>query len=433
MDMKYLRPTLISIAAIAFISVALITVSMETKEQPVQIKITAYESPNKTEQQSQQPVQSQSESTSVIRSHVFIKDGDTLGTILAAWNIPYSVVQKVLEADLTSLKLDTIKSGDRLEIVLDSESRQLLKLIYHESLVETATYTQSDDGSFIYDFSEEPGTWKERLYSGEVHGSFSNSAYQLGLTPTQIANITRVLKDKVNFGRDFRAGDSFNVLVKQQYLGNYQTGNTEMQGISINLKGREIAAFLAEDGRFYDREGNSLEQAFNRYPVNQRFRRITSRFNPQRLHPVTGRISPHNGTDFGTPTGTPVFSTGEGKVIAVRNHPYAGRYVVIEHNSIYKTRYLHLSKVLVKQGQHVERGQKIALSGATGRITGPHLHFEVLVRNHAVNAMTVNIPMASSIPKKEKASFVANVNRFDKLVSNQQTASESKTKSEKDV
>jgi murein DD-endopeptidase MepM/ murein hydrolase activator NlpD len=226
------------------------------------------------------------------------------------------------------------------------------------------------------------------------------------------------LRDKINFAKDFRAGDTFNILVNEQYLRNHLTGNTEVQGISITIRGKEVAAFLAEDGRFYDREGNSLEQAFDRYPVAKPYRRITSPFNPRRIHPVTGRISPHNGTDFATPVGTPVHSTGDGKVIAVRNHPYAGKYLVIEHNSVYKTRYLHLQRILVKRGDHVKRGQKVALSGATGRLTGPHLHFEVLVRNRAVDPITANLPMATSIPAEDKPAFIARISEFDQLVGN---------------
>ncbi|MDG2898550.1 peptidoglycan DD-metalloendopeptidase family protein, partial [Vibrio parahaemolyticus] len=178
----------------------------------------------------------------------------------------------------------------------------------------------------------------------------------------------------------------------------------------------EVAAFLAEDGRFYDRAGNSLERAFNRYPVDRAYRRITSGFNPKRKHPVTGRVTPHNGTDFATPIGAPVYSTGDGKVIAVRKHPYAGNYLVIEHNSVYKTRYLHLNKILVKKGQVIKRGQKIALSGNTGRSTGPHLHFEVLVRNRPVDAMKADLPIAKSLPNIQKPSFLARVSEFDYLV-----------------
>jgi len=318
--------------------------------------------------------------------------------------------------------LDTIKPGDHLELLLDGDSKQLVELIFHESLVEQAVFTKNNDGSFDYQFHEVPGEWKEKLYAGTVHGSFSTSAYKAGLTTAQIANITRTLRDKINFARELRAGDSFNVLVKEQYTDNHLTGKTEVQGISINLRNREVAAFLAPDGRFYDRAGNSLEQAFDRYPVARQFRRITSSFNPYRKHPVTGRISPHNGTDFATPVGAPVYSTGDGRVVAIRNHPYAGKYLVIEHNSVYKTRYLHLSRFLVKKGQQVKRGQKIALSGATGRITGPHLHFEVLVRGRAVNAMKANLPMASSILPQNKKEFLARIASFDGLITDQKSS-----------
>ena len=235
----------------------------------------------------------------------------------------------------------------------------------------------------------------------------------------------------MNFARELRAGDSFHVLVRRQYVDDHLTGNTEVQGIAIKMRGKDVEAFLAEDGRFYDRDGNSLEQAFNRYPVDKQFRRITSPFNPYRKHPVTGRISPHNGTDFATPVGSPVYSTGDGKVIAIRNHPYAGKYLVIEHNSVYKTRYLHLSRFLVKKGDHVKRGQKIALSGATGRLTGPHLHFEVLVRNRAVDSMKVDLPLASSIPSKDKPAFLARISQFDDMVTKEQNASNVDAKEEK--
>ncbi len=304
-------------------------------------------------------------------------------------------------------------------------------MIFHESLVERAIYTQNSDGTFAYDFVEEPGEWREEMHSGTINGSFSSSAHRLGLTTTQIANITRVLRDKVNFARELRAGDSFHVLVRRQYVDDHLTGNTEVQGIAIKMRGKDVEAFLAEDGRFYDRDGNSLEQAFNRYPVDKQFRRITSPFNPYRKHPVTGRISPHNGTDFATPVGSPVYSTGDGKVIAIRNHPYAGKYLVIEHNSVYKTRYLHLSRFLVKKGDHVKRGQKIALSGATGRLTGPHLHFEVLVRNRAVDSMKVDLPLASSIPSKDKPAFLARISQFDDMVATEQNASNVDAKEEK--
>ncbi|MCG9682102.1 peptidoglycan DD-metalloendopeptidase family protein [Vibrio sp. Isolate23] len=359
-----------------------------------------------------------------MKEHYIVKVGDTLSSIFSEWELPYHTLQEVLEADLTSLKLDTIKPGDHLEFVIDRDKRKLLSLIFHESLVEQAIYEQDSSGQFTYRFDEQPSQWRSTLYSGEINGSFSIAAHQLGLTTTQIANITRILRDKVNFTRDLRTGDSFNILVNEQFLDKHKTGNAEIEGIALSLRGREVAAFLAEDGRFYDREGNSLEQAFDRFPIARAYRRITSPFNPKRKHPVTGRVSPHNGTDFATPVGTPIYSTGDGKVIAIRNHPYAGKYLVIEHNSVYKTRYLHLSRFLVKKGQQVKRGQKIALSGATGRLTGPHLHFEVLVRNRAVDPMKANLPLATSIPKSLSKAFAGKVASFDEKVAARQNSTE---------
>jgi len=416
--MKFLRSGLIIIAISAFSLATLLSFHSEPVQE-VSIKITPYQDSQSSDVAK---VHSQSGSNSLVKVHYFVNVGDTLSNIFSSWKLPYGTVQKVMEADLESLKLDTIKPGDHLELLLDGDSKQLVELIFHESLVEQAVFTKNNDGSFDYQFHEVPGEWKEKLYAGTVHGSFSTSAYKAGLTTAQIANITRTLRDKINFARELRAGDSFNVSVKEQYTDNHLTGKTEVQGISINLRNREVAAFLASDGRFYDRAGNSLEQAFDRYPVARQFRRITSSFNPYRKHPVTGRISPHNGTDFATPVGAPVYSTGDGRVVAIRNHPYAGKYLVIEHNSVYKTRYLHLSRFLVKKGQQVKRGQKIALSGATGRITGPHLHFEVLVRGRAVNAMKANLPMASSILPQNKKEFLARIASFDGLITDQKSS-----------
>ncbi|TVU61169.1 peptidoglycan DD-metalloendopeptidase family protein [Vibrio atlanticus] len=415
--MKFLRIGLIIVAISALSLSAFLSFQSESTEE-ISIQITPYQGPQTPDKGNINP---KSNSSSLVKVHYFVKVGDTLSNVFSSWNLPYGTVQKVLEADLESLKLDTIKPGDHLELLLDSESKQLVELIYHESLVEQAVYTENDDGSFRYQFIETPGEWKEKLYEGTVKGSFSISAHRAGLTTFQIANITRTLKDKINFSKELRAGDSFNVLVNEQYTDDHLTGKTEIQGISIKLRGREVAAFLAPDGRFYDRKGNSLEQAFNRYPIDSQFRRITSPFNPYRKHPVTGRISPHNGTDFATPVGSPVYSTGDGRVVAIRNHPYAGKYLVIEHNSVYKTRYLHLSRFLVKKGQQIKRGQKIALSGATGRLTGPHLHFEVLVRGRAVDAMKANLPMASSILPENKKEFLARIASFDGLIADQQS------------
>ncbi|MGL6260124.1 peptidoglycan DD-metalloendopeptidase family protein [Vibrio sp. WXL210] len=334
-----------------------------------------------------------------------IQKGDNLSTIFNKLGFGYQEMMRVQETDVNFLSLDTLRPGNTLRF-WSEEQHRLSKMMLEFSPVDKVVYTKLDDGSFDYERIEEPGEWQNRAYIGEIHGSFSQSVNGAGMGNTEIENVVGLLKDKLNFSRDLRAGDRFEIVQSRQYYQGELTGNSEVQAIRIFNRGREITAYLHSDGQYYDKDGESLQRAFRRKPMDGNYR-LSSHFNPNRKHPVTGRVSPHNGTDWATPTGTPIVSTGDGVVAMTRNHPYAGKYVVIQHGTTYKTRYLHLSKILVKQGQAVKRGQRIGLAGATGRVTGPHIHYELIVRGRAVNPVTADIPMATSVPKNEMAKFTA--------------------------
>ncbi|KGY10431.1 peptidase M23 [Vibrio sinaloensis] len=333
-----------------------------------------------------------------------VQPGDNLSTIFDQLGFGYSQLMNVMATDLNYLALDTLKPGNVLRFWKGEHDSILEKMELEFSLVESAVYTRLDDGSYSFEDVKIPGQWGSFALVGDIKGSFSQSAYSLGLSSNEINQVVSLLKEKINFSRDLRAGDKFEVVQSKQFVDGVFTGNRELQAVKIVNRGRELTAYLHTDGQYYDKNGESLQRAFQRKPVNGGYR-LSSHFNPHRKHPVTGRVSPHNGTDWATPTGTPIVSTGDGVVIMTRKHPYAGNYVVIQHGSRYKTRYLHLSKILVRKGQKVSRGQRIGLSGATGRVTGPHIHYELLDRGRAVNAMKANIPMASSVPKKEMAAF----------------------------
>lgn len=349
-----------------------------------------------------------------------IQSGDNLSSIFDQLGFSYRELMKVMETDLNYLALDTLRPGDTLRFWTGSSKNVLAKMELEFSLVERAVYSRLDDGSFEYNDVVLPSHWKEMALVGEIHGSFSQSANKMGLGSAEIDQIVSLLKDKVNFVRDLHAGDRFEVVQSRQYVNERLTGNREIQAIKIYSRDNEISAYLYKDGQYYDKDGNSLQRAFQRYPTPSRWR-LSSGFDPKRLHPVTGRIAPHNGTDFATPVGTPVVSTGDGVVVMTRSHPYAGNYVVIKHDSTYNTRYLHLSKILVRKGQKVSRGQRIGLSGKSGRVTGPHLHYELIKRGRPVNAMTANIPMATSVPKKEMSLFAARRDELDEMLIEQQS------------
>ncbi|WP_105901768.1 peptidoglycan DD-metalloendopeptidase family protein [Vibrio gangliei] len=333
-----------------------------------------------------------------------IQDGDNLSSIFVRLGVPYSDMLSVMDTDQNHLTLDTLTPGDTLKIWMDEDRQHLTKLEVEFTLANKVVFTRNDDESYSFNEINLPGEWKSYPLFGEIHGSFSTSVYQHGISGAETEQITQLLKDKLNFVRDLRAGDKFEILQKRQFIDGVATGNREIDAIRIYNRGRVISAYLHSDGQYYDRNGDSLQRAFLRWPTKQHYR-ISSPFDANRLHPVTHRHAPHNGADIACPTGTDVLATGDGIVTLTTNHPYAGKYVVVRHSSTYTTRYLHLSKILVRKGQAVHRGQVIAKSGMTGRVTGPHLHYEFIIRNRPVNFLTAKIPMATSVPKKEKAAF----------------------------
>jgi len=283
------------------------------------------------------------------------------------------------------------------------QTQKLDKLEIEFSLAHRVTYKRVDDGGFEYTELQIPGQWTQEVLTGEVKGSFYNSASRAGLGAKDIMEISALLKEKVNFNRGFRLGDTFQVIRSKQLVDEQATGETRIEAIRIINRKRELTAFLFKDS-YYDKSGAGLERAFSRYPVSKTYR-ISSHFNPKRRHPITKLIRPHNGTDFATPKGTPIKATGDGVVTEVKKHPYAGLYIKIKHGQKYKTRYLHLQKSYVRKGQTVSRGQKIALSGNSGRSTGAHLHYELHINSRAVNAMKADIPVLNEVEGKERVVF----------------------------
>ncbi|MCG9696269.1 peptidoglycan DD-metalloendopeptidase family protein [Shewanella sp. Isolate11] len=332
-----------------------------------------------------------------------IVKGDTLSALFVEANVDQQTMYRVLEADLNILALDTLMPGNQIRFWLD-DSGELQKLELYFSAARQVVFSRYEEGGFKVDEINVEGIWQNRALTGEIQGSFYLSAQHIGLNAGEIQRIESLLKEKLNFSRDLRAGDQFSVLISEQYIDGEMTGNSDILGVMIQRGSSSINAYQNSDGNFYDEQGRSLARAFQRIPLQRNYR-ISSSFNRHRHHPVTGRTAPHNGTDFATPIGTKIVAPGDGIVTMVTDHRYAGKYVVIDHGSKYRTRYLHLSKALVHKGQRVSRGQVIALSGKTGRITGPHLHYEFHVNGRPVDPMKANIPMASTLSKQQMQEF----------------------------
>ncbi|MDX1678373.1 peptidoglycan DD-metalloendopeptidase family protein [Arsukibacterium sp.] len=339
--------------------------------------------------------------------HYAIEPGDSLSRIFSRQGLSQLQLQQVMAADQSLLALDVLQPGHTLTFQLDEHKQlQSMELFVHAG--NRVLYQREADGEFSYQELLDPGEWQSSTLAGDITGSFYQSAKKAGLTDPEIATVHQLFRDRLNFSRDIQAGARFQVVRSDNYVGAAATGQSRIEGVRLFNRRQQLSAFLHDNGQFYDASGESLERAFMRVPLGRTFR-ISDDFNPRRLHPVTGRVQPHNGTDFATPTGTAVLAAAEGRVIRVENHPYAGRYIEVQHHGQYKTRYLHLHKALVRPGQQVERGQRIGLSGASGRVTGAHLHYELHVNNRPVNPMTAKIPLAEPIPEDGRDAFLQRV------------------------
>lgn len=338
------------------------------------------------------------EVTDVAHSHT-VTSGDTLGSIFSQYALPISDMYRLIDANKT---IQNLHVGQSIEWSLNKEGK-VKELSIQRNKKTTDTFVLGPKG-YTYKAVEKTGVIQSVFLTGRVSGSFYNSAQAAGLSPSQIQTVVKALQWKFDFGRVARKGDRFAVSVDREFIDGKSVGRGDVKALFYLSGNREVFIMRHSDGQFYDVNGQSLNRALRRYPTAKRYR-ISSSFNPNRKHPVTGRISPHNGTDFAVPIGTPILSAGDGVVVKSRYHRLAGNYIVVKHGRDYMTRYLHLSKRLVKVGDRIKMGERIALSGNTGRSTGPHLHFELIKNNRPVNAMKVPLPQAAPIAGKARSVF----------------------------
>ena len=278
------------------------------------------------------------------------------------------------------------------------------RLMYPLSKFEFIEITSTDNGFYAQQVTRAVDT-KHAFAAAVIKSNFWNAGVQAGLNDTQIMNLANIFGWDVDFALDIREGDSFTVVYEELLVEGEHAGYGNILAAEFVNQGDAFTAIRHSDGNYYTPEGNSMRKAFLRAPVN--FKYISSSFNPRRLHPVTGRVAPHRGIDYAARTGTPVVAAGDGKVIKSGYNSLNGNYVFIQHGKEYVTKYLHLHKRYVRTGAKVKQNQKIGTVGATGRVTGPHLHYEFLVNGVHRNPKTVKLPKALPIESSEKQEFMA--------------------------
>lgn len=342
---------------------------------------------------------------------ITVKSGDNLSTVFKRAGLNDASMYQVINHNNEAKELTNLFPGEKLGF--DIVDNELLALRHVKNLLDTVIIKKTEAGFQTRHIVREPESRIDYRYTSLKDNLFLDGS-KAGLSQNVIMDMANIFGGVIDFVYDPRKGDTFEVLYEQLYLDGeyYKDGN--ILAASYNNKGTQHTAYRYTDSNgktgYFSEEGVSMRKAFLRAPVD--FTRISSRFNPKRLHPIFKTSRPHRGIDYAAKTGTPVFATGDGRVITASYNSASGNYVVLQHGQAYTTKYLHLSKKHVKKGQRVTQGQIIGKVGSTGYATGPHLHYEFLVSGVHRNPSTIlnKLPKAKSIEASELQRFSQIVN-----------------------
>ncbi|WP_270822745.1 peptidoglycan DD-metalloendopeptidase family protein [Aeromonas sp. QDB14] len=337
-----------------------------------------------------------------VTRQVKVRSGDNMGVIFQRLGLSTTDLHLIDQLEGTDT-LRLLKPGQELTFKL-TKSGELHSLYYPHSLEQALKVNRRDDGFVARPVKIELDT-REQVAQGEIRSSFWGAAVEAGMTEDQIMDLAAIFGWDIDFAQDLQPGDSFRVVYQDKYQDDERVASGDILAAEFVNQGAIYRAVLNEDGNYYTPDGKAMRKSFLRAPVN--FKYISSNFNPRRLHPVTGKVRPHNGIDYVAPVGTPIMAAGGGSVVAAGYNQFNGNYVFIKHAGNYVTKYLHLSKRTVNKGQRVKQGQTIGLLGGTGRVTGPHLHYEFVVGGVHKNPRTLNLPQAESLSGRALASFKA--------------------------
>ena len=257
------------------------------------------------------------------------------------------------------------------------------------------------------------GSWREferavrsHVVAGSLEGSLEGSIARADGDPRLAISMSEVLQWDLDFTRDLRLGDRFRVIYETVYLDGSYESLGEIAALVYENGGRSMEAYrFGGEGRYYDAEGRPLRKMFLRSPM--RYSRVTSRFSHRRFHPVLKRYRPHYGVDYGAPTGTPVRSTANGRVVFAGWDGGGGRVVKVRHPNGYLTAYLHLSRFAsgVSSGRSVRQGDVIGYVGSTGLSTGPHLDYRVQRGGRWIDPLSLKSEPAEPLPEEQLDDF----------------------------
>lgn len=344
---------------------------------------------------------------SVRSDEVTIRPGDTMARVFSRKGLSANTLHRIMSLGEPVQRLARLRVGETVLIERDEEG-DLVALEFEAAESHNLRVVRGEEGFALENVDHELEARPTHAHA-VIRGSLYGAAQQAGLSDRLIMELAGIFGWDIDFVLDIRAGDRFTLIYERIYRnGEYLRDGDILAARFINRQ-RELDAvrYVTSDGSadYFSPDGRNMRKAFIRTPVD--FRRISSGFNPNRLHPVLGTRRPHRGVDYAAPTGTPIHATGDGRVRMAGTHGGYGKTVIIEHAGRYETLYAHMSRIAnsVRNGTRVRQGQVIGYVGMTGLATGPHLHYEFRVDGIHKNPLTVELPDAPPLEGSEMESF----------------------------
>ena len=337
-----------------------------------------------------------------------IKEGDTVENILRKFSIRKDQVDFIVKK-IKKMNLADIKTGQKISFLLKKNvSTKQIEIISVNYPLSKETFVQIDKKKNRIEITKNVKRFfkKEIVLNGKITNSLYKSAVDSGIEPNIIIEFSRIFGFEVDFQRDIRKGDVFEILYERftdDRGKTVKTGKILYAYLSVNKQKIKLYRFgKKNDSGYYNEDGKSIVRALMKTPINGA--RLSSSFG-KRKDPILGFTKHHNGTDFAAPTGTPIMASGNGTVIKAGWCGAGGKCVRIRHNSSYKTSYGHMSKIATRAGRRVKQGQIIGYVGLTCRSTVPHLHYTVSYNGKFINSQKLKLPSGKILKGEERKLF----------------------------
>ena len=351
-----------------------------------------------------------------------ISSGETFDKILNNYSIPSKEILDIKKSLSSDYNLSNLKSNLDIKFTIDqSNNKKITSFLFPVSRTEKILLTRNIDTDKFDKKKIITNLNKKIIFKeGKILQSLYKTAIDLNVQPNIIIEFARIYGFQVDFQRDIRKNDNFQIMYEVFEDDNgkvFETGNIIFADLKLSGVNNSLYYFDKKGNEgHYDQNGKSVEKALMKTPINGA--RLSSAFG-MRKHPIDGYNKMHRGTDFAAPMGTPIMASGSGVVTRARWCGGGGNCVKIKHNSTYETIYAHMKNFArgIKEGVRVKQGQIIGYVGSTGKSTGPHLHYEVIENGKKINSQKLKLPSGKILKSKNRELFEVTRIKLDVLKS----------------